>query len=121
MENYNQIFRDRTKKLSLEIIRNLSKLPYSEDLSVIRKQIYRSSTSTACNYRAVGRARSDNERFAKMCIVVEEADENLFWLELIRELEYINSEKVKELMDEANEILKVMAAYKKKLSDNLKK
>ena len=73
--DYNQIFRDRTKKLCVSIIKTLSSLPYSEHLSVIRKQIYRSSTSVAANYRAVGRARSEKEKFAKLCIVVEEADE----------------------------------------------
>lgn len=116
--NYNQIFRDRTKKLCISIIRSLSVLPYSDDLSVIRKQIYRSSTSVAANYRAVGRARSENEKFAKLCIVVEEADETQFWLEIIEELEYLNREKLEHLKMECEEIVKVMTSYKKKLSDN---
>ena len=81
--DYNQIFRERTKKLCVSIIRALSGLSYSEDLSVIRKQIYRSATSVAANYRAVGRARSEKEKFAKLCIVVEEADETQYWLEII--------------------------------------
>lgn len=80
MSGFNQIFRDRTKNLCVLIIQFLSKLPYSDDLSVIRKQIYRSSSSVAANYRAVNRARSEKEKFAKICIVVEEADETQFWL-----------------------------------------
>lgn len=119
--DYNQIFRDRTKKLCVSIIRTLSVLPYSEDLSVIRKQIFRSSTSVAANYRAVGRARSEKEKFAKLCIVVEEADETQFWLEIIEELSYLPSEKLNYLKLECDEIVKVMTSYKKKLADNFPK
>ncbi|WP_326987694.1 four helix bundle protein [Chryseobacterium sp. MP_3.2] len=61
-------------------------MPYSDKVSVIRKQIFRFSSSTAANYRAMFRARSNNEKFAKICIVLEEADETLFRLEVIREL-----------------------------------
>lgn len=116
--DYNQVFRERTKKLCISIIKTLSVLPYSDDLSVIRKQIYRSSTSVAANYRAVGRARSENEKFAKLCIVVEEADETQFWLEIIEELDYIKTEKLNFLKIECEEIVKVMTSYKKKLSEN---
>ncbi len=119
--DYNQIFRDRTKKLCVSIIKNFSVLPYSEDLSVIRKQIYRSSTSVAANYRAVGRARSEKEKFAKLCIVVEEADETQFWLEISEELSYLPSEKLNFLKIECDEIVKVMTSYKKKLADNFPK
>lgn len=115
MSDYNQIFRNRTKKLCVSIIKNLCVLPYSDDLSVIRKQIYRSSTSVAANYRAVGRARSEKEKFAKLCIVVEEADETQFWLEIIEELNYLNTEKLEILKTECDEIVKVMTTYKKKL------
>ena len=119
--DYNQIFRERTKALCISIIKTLSVLPYSEDLSVIRKQIYRSSTSVAANYRAVGRARSEKEKFSKLCIVVEEADETQFWLEIIEELEYLPFEKLNLLKIESDEIVKVMTAYKKKLADSLPK
>src|SRR5690606_395716 len=69
--DFNQIFKDRTKQFSILVIKTLSSLPYSDDVSIIRKQIIRSSTSVAANYRAVSRARSEKERFAKICIVVE--------------------------------------------------
>ncbi len=119
--DYNQIFRDRTKRLCVSIIKTLSVLPYSDDLSVVRKQIYRSSTSVAANYRAVGRARSEKEKFSKLCIVVEEVDETQFWLEIIEELNYINPEKLNPLKLECEELVKVMSVYKKKLSDSLPK
>lgn len=118
VENYNQFFRDRTKHLCLSIIRSLSKLPYSDELSIIRRQIIRSSTSVAANYRALTRARSDREKFAKLCIVVEEIDETLFWLEMIEELEYLPQDKLLSLKNEAEELVKVMTTYKKKLSDS---
>src|SRR5690606_13456148 len=118
---YNQIFRERTKKLCLSIIKSLSVLPYSEDLSVIRNQIYRSSTSVAANYRAMSRARSEKERFSKLCIVVEEADETQFWLEIIEELGYLSLDQMSYLRTESDEIVKIMTSYKKKLSESNKK
>ncbi len=116
--DFNQIFRDRTKKFSVSIIQSLSPLPYSDDLSIIRKQIMRSATSVAANYRAVSRARSEKERFAKLCIVVEEIDETQLWLEIIEELEYLNKEKILHLKLECEELVKVMTKYKFKLSQN---
>ncbi len=80
--DYNQVFRDRTKKFSIQIIEAISVLPYSDTISIIRKQVIRSSTSVAANYRAANRARSEKERYSKVCIVVEEIDETQFWLEL---------------------------------------
>ncbi len=119
MREYNDIFRERTKKLALEIVREMAKVKFSDEVSVIRKQIIRSATSVAANYRAVCRARSERERYAKMCIVVEEADETAFWLELIEELEILPIAKVNEFKNETEEILKVMSSYKKKLSKTL--
>ena len=115
MMEYNDIFRERTKKLALEIVREMTKVEFSDEVSVIRKQIIRSGTSVAANYRAVCRARSERERYAKMCIV-EETDETAFWLELIEDLEILPIAKVGEFKSETEEILKVMSSYKKKLS-----
>jgi len=117
--DFNQIFRERTKRFSIEIIKTVSELPYSDAISIIRKQIIRSSTSVASNYRAVCRARSEKEKFAKICIVVEEIDETQFWLEIITELEYIENKKLLPLSTECEELVKVMTTYKHKLSQNL--
>lgn len=117
--DFNQIFRNRTKNFSLSIIKLLSPLPYSDAVSVIRKQIIRSATSVAANYRAVSRARSDKERFAKICIVVEEIDETQLWLEIIEELEYVDSEKLLAIKSECEELVRVMTTYKFKLSQNI--
>jgi len=119
MKEYNDIFRERTKKLALEIVREMAKVKFSDEVSVIRKQIIRSATSVAAYYRAVCRARSERERFSKMCIVVEETDETAFWLELIEELGMLPNAKVEEFKSETEEILKVMSSYKKKLAKTL--
>ncbi|MGB6094597.1 MAG: four helix bundle protein [Moheibacter sp.] len=114
--NYNESFRKRTKKLAIDIIQILSPLPYSDTLSIIRKQLIRSATSTAANYRAMGRARSSKERFSKLSITIEEADETLFWLEIFEELQFIDNHKLKNLINETEEIVKALATYRKKLS-----
>ncbi len=117
--NYNQIFVKRTKALAIKIINELSELPYSDKVSVIRKQIFRSSSSVAANYRAMCRARSEKEKYAKICIVVEEADETVFWLEVIEEVNMISQVKIDEMMKESLEILKVTASYKIKLRSKI--
>lgn len=104
------------KNFSIAIIRTLSSLLYSDDLSIIRKQIIRSATFVAANYRAVSRARSKKEKFAKICIVVEEIDQTQLWLKIIEELEYVNPEKILYLKTECEELVKVMTKYKFKLS-----
>ena len=65
------------------------------------------------------RARSDKEKYAKICIVVEEADEKVFWLEVIEELSLISQVVIEELKKESLEILKVTSAYKKQLRNKL--
>jgi four helix bundle protein len=114
-EEFNELFRNRTKTLALQVITLLGDLKYTDALGTIRKQLIRSVTSTAANFRAVCRARSERERFSKLCIVVEEADETLFWIEMLTDAGFISKEKMADCYKEAEEILKVMAAYKKKM------
>ncbi|HLG35878.1 MAG TPA: four helix bundle protein [Bacteroidia bacterium] len=73
----------------------------------------RAATSVASNYRAVCRARSGAEFYSKICIVVEEADESVFWLEIITEADILKSDQTKKLLTEANEILSVVASSKR--------
>lgn len=118
--DYNSVFSQRTKILAIKIINGLSEIPYSDKVSVLRKQIFRSASSTASNYRAMCRARSNKEKYAKICIVVEEADETLCWLEVIAEINMVKDENLlKEFIKEAEEIVKVTATYKKKLGEDL--
>ena len=85
-------------------------LPKTEEARIIGKQVLRSSTSVAANYRAVCRARSKAEFIAKIGIVVEEADETVYWLETIIEAHILDNEISKLLLKEANEILAIMAS-----------
>ena len=108
----------RTKNFAVEIVKYYRNLPKTEEAKIIGKQLLRSATSIAANYRAVCRARSDAEFFAKLSIVVEEADETLLWLELIIESELIKDDKTKQLYQEALEILSIMAASRKTMKLN---
>jgi four helix bundle protein len=74
------------------------------------RQILRSATGMAANYRAVGRARSKAEFVAKIGIVFEEADETVFWLELLAESGIVKPEKLHEMLDEANQLLSIFSA-----------
>lgn len=76
-------FKNRTKQFAVDIIKFCRTLPKSREANIIKNQLIRSSSSVASNYRAACRARSGKEFYAKLCIVVEEADESVFWLEMI--------------------------------------
>ena len=117
MDNFAEEFRNRTKKQAVEIIKYCKTLPKSDESFIVKKQIIRSSTSVAANYRAACRARSENEFFSKLSIVVEEVDETEFWLEIIKEAEIDNSKKSDELLKESGEILKIMAKSRKTLKN----
>lgn len=113
---FNEQFRQRTKLLAIAIIKWYAGLKYkSDELRIIGKQLMRCSTATAANFRAACRARSKAERYAKLCIVVEESDETVFWLELLQESGCSGKEALQAISDEAMEILKVMAASRKNL------
>ena len=100
----------RTKTFALRIIKLTRAIPKSDDAGrVIAKQIVRSGTSVAANYRASCRARSLAEFIAKIGTVEEEADESAFWLELIIEGKFLKRILVEPLLTEANELTKIMA------------
>lgn len=100
--------KDRTKAFAIRIIELCRKLPDTTESRIIGKQILRSGTSIAANYRAACRARSDNEFVSKLNIVIEETDETMFWLEIISETGIIAADLLKDLYSENEEILKIM-------------
>ncbi len=102
--------RNRTKDFALRIVRLFRELPKKDEARMIGKQVFRSGTSVAANYRAVCRARSKAEFIAKMGIVVEEIDETVFWLELLVETRIIAEARMKSLLKEAQELLAIFAA-----------
>lgn len=107
----------RTKKFAIDVIKMYKKLPSSEDARIVGRQLLKSATSVASNYRAACRARSDNEFYSKLSIVVEEADETVFWMEILSESKIYNVEN--ELYHEANELLSIMSRSRKTLRNRL--
>lgn len=110
----------RTKQYALRTMRLVRSLPNNPEGWVIGKQLLRSGTSVGANYRAVCRARSAAEFIAKLGVVIEEADESAFWLELIIEGDILRKELVKPLLRETNEITAIMVAPSNTMRDGNK-
>ncbi|MDE3019803.1 MAG: four helix bundle protein [Nitrospirota bacterium] len=103
--------KERTKHFAIRIVRLFRLLPRIEEARVIGHQLLRSGTAVAANYRATTcRARSKAEFIAKIGVVVEEADETIFWLELLEEAGIVPQGSAQELIAEANELLAIFAA-----------
>ncbi len=111
-------FKERTKKFVLDSIIYYQTLPKSEEARVIGRQFIRSASSVGANYRAACRSRSKAEFYAKLSIVVEEADETAFWIEILIESKICNSESSLPLLKEVNEILAVVAKARKTVSNH---
>jgi len=105
----------RTKQLALRVIKMTETLPDSRAANVIARQILRSATSVGANYRASMRAKSTADRIHKLKIVEEEADETLYWLELLVEANIVSQNLLQGLMAETNEILAMTVASIKTL------
>lgn len=95
------------------MIRFCRTLPNTEDARVIRRQLLRSATSVAANYRAAGRARSRREFAAKIGVVLEEADETEFWIELLVDAGLADAERTRDLLREAGELVAIFAAARR--------
>ena len=113
-KQFNQSFKERTIQQSLNIMKYYSELKKTDSIRIIGKQLIRCSTSVGANLRAACVARSANEKFAKYCIVVEEADEMIYWIDLLNRY-HINLHVPDHIISEANEIVKVMTACKRGL------
>ena len=100
----------RTKQFAVRIVRLYRALPRRDEARVIGRQVLRSGTSVAANYRAVCRARSKAEFVAKIGVVVEEIDETVFWLELLVETGIVPRSRMESLQREATELLAIFAA-----------
>ena len=103
----------RTKQFALRIFKLVGVLPQTIQGRAVAAQLIRSGTSVAANYRAARRARSKPEFVAKLGVVEEEADESALWLELIIETDLLPVAQVKPLLNEASEIVAIMASSKK--------
>jgi four helix bundle protein len=104
---------ERTKQFALRVIKLVNALPRTIEGRSIASQLMRSGTSVAANYRAACRARSKAEFIAKLGTVEEEADESAFWLDLIIDAGLLSESKIRPLLNEASEIVAIMASSKK--------
>jgi len=100
----------RTKAFALRVVRLVDRLPSGRSSDVIGKQLLRCATSVGANYRAACRARSSAEFCAKLGIVEEEADESVYWLELLVESGQVRGDLLQNLLQEANEIVAMVVS-----------
>ena len=108
--SYAEKLKKRTKDFAIRIVKIYRVLPNTGEAKVIGNQFLRSGTAIAANYRASCRARSTAEFIAKIGVVVEEADETVFWLEMLVDCEIFPESKMKDLIQESNELLAIFAA-----------
>lgn len=109
MESMQEQMRNRTKAFAIRLVRLCQRLPKPWETRIFGQQILRAGTSVGANYRAAGRARSKAEFVAKMGTVVEEADETVFWLELLVEAGIFGKVQMEGLLAEANELVAIFA------------
>jgi four helix bundle protein len=100
----------RTKSFALRVLKLIEQLPNTIGGRVLANQVARSATSVGANYRAACRARSRAEFTSKVGTVAEEADESLYWLELIRDGSFVPEKKLASLVSEADELTAIFTA-----------
>lgn len=106
----------RTKQFSISIFEIVDLLPNKASAKVVSYQLAKSGSSVGANYRAACRARSDKEFIAKMNIVLEESDETMFWLEIIKEFRWIDSNIIEKMLKESNELTAIFVTILKKMN-----
>ena len=116
------MFNDDLKKKSFEFSLNLIKflrlIPESQESNIIKRQLIRSTSSVSANFRASCVSRSQAQWYSKICIVVEEADETRFWLELMKELYPNHDEKISIHLNQVEELIKIFGKARGKIYKN---
>ena len=113
MKNAEKDLPDRTKKFARRIIRMYCALPKSTVAQVLGKQVLRSGTSVGANYREADRARSKAEFISKIGDCLKEADETLYWLELMRDENVVSANRLAALIQETNELVAIFVTISK--------
>ncbi len=106
-----KVFKMRTKKFAIDTLKLCDELPYNQNSTrIISNQLGKSASSVAANYRAACVLRSDKEFISKVSISIEEGDESCFWLEVLDEGDFYSDKgKIKSLLDEADQITRVIS------------
>ncbi len=108
-------FKRRTRGFGLQAIALVESLPRSRTADVLGRQLLRCATSVGANYRAACRGRSAADVLAKLAIVEEEADESMYWMEMLVDSGVLQAGQVHKLLKEADEIVAMTVASIKTL------
>ncbi len=119
MTNDKGDLKHRTKRFAVDIMVFCSRLPSKPEFGVVRNQLMRCGSSVGANYRAACRSRSRNDFIAKLSIVEEEADESVYWMEILEELGMKQDQELQRLKDEANQLIAIVVASKKTARENV--
>jgi four helix bundle protein len=111
----------RTQEFGVAVIKMVDSLPNNKIGDIVGKQLLRSATSVGANYRSACKARSKADFISRIMIVEEEADESLYWMEIIRELKLLPEKQLTPLLSEANELTATFASTAITAKTNLKK
>lgn len=104
---------ERTMEFSVDVFKFCRTLPKTDEARDVARQLRRSASSVAANYRAAKRSQSDKVFVSKTAVIIEEADESGFWLELLVEVEIVKRDAVGALLGESNELVSIFTASKK--------
>ena len=110
MEPKVKALQDRSRRFAIQVVKCVRTLPWNREGRLVSDQLLRAATAVAANYRAACRARSRAEFIAKIGVVVEEADESVFWLELLVDIGLAGADHIGPLIREAGELLAIFAA-----------
>ena len=115
VNEFNQVMRARTRNFAIRVFKISGVLKLNELSRIPVKQLVRCASSVAANYYSATRGRSEAEYYSKICIVVEENDEAMFWLDFLMEVGVLNNAQAKDLLAEADELLRIFSSIKKKI------
>ena len=114
MKNEEKDLGPRTKQFARRVIRLFVALPNDTAAQVLGKQLLRSGTSVGANYREANRGRSKAEFIAKIGDCLKEADESAYWIELLRDENFLPAARLQPLLDEANELVAIFVTISKR-------
>ena len=118
-KEFSENLEKRTKLFSIEIIKLSAMVNSSPEGRVIRNQITKSATSIGANYREANRSRSKRDFYNKLKICESEASETVYWLEIIKELKWVDDAKIDELIKESSELLAILTSVSNKIRNQL--
>ena len=114
---FNDELRTRTFNLAIQVILNLREIPDNQETKILKSQLIRCVSSVAANFRAACVSRSKQEWYSKICIVVEESDEVVFWLDVFGSLNLNNGNSLSEFKSEAQELVKIFSKSRGKITN----